>query len=148
MMQMIGGIAGQTNMLALNATIEAARAGEAGRGFAVVATEVGKLAASSRDSAREIETVVKAAREAVNITVETFGRIDGDIRDGAALAERIADTGARNFASLAEARRDLDNLAQLTEGLAKVSAAIRETAATIQEDAGALSREVSVFRTT
>ena len=60
-MEMIGGIARQTNMLALNATIEAARAGEYGRGFAVVATEVGKLATSSRDSAQEIGSVVAAA---------------------------------------------------------------------------------------
>jgi len=147
MMKIIGDIARQTNMLALNATIEAARAGEAGRGFAVVATEVGKLANSSRDSAREIETVVKSAREAVNVTVETFSRVDADIREGAALAERIAETGTRNFASLAEARRDLDNLAQLTVGLTKAADAIRESAAEIKHGAGALSSEVKLFRT-
>jgi methyl-accepting chemotaxis protein len=148
MMQVIGDLARQTNMLALNATIEAARAGDAGRGFAVVATEVGKLASSSRDSTREIESVVKSAREAVNIAVETFARIDGDIREGAALAEKIAETGTRNYASLAEARRDLDNLAQMTEGLARAAAAIRETASEIQAGSGSLSGEVKLFRTT
>ena len=51
-------IAGQTNLLALNAAIEAARAGDAGRGFAVVADEIRKLAATSQQSANEIQSVI------------------------------------------------------------------------------------------
>lgn len=57
-LQQVGTISEQTNMLALNASIEAARAGEFGRGFAVVATEVGKLAAQSRDYALEMTNVL------------------------------------------------------------------------------------------
>ena len=115
-LEVIRGIAEQTNLLALNAAIEAARAGEQGRGFAVVADEVRSLAARTSQATVEIVDVVRQNHELAQGAVASMQNSQTQTAEGVALANQAGAV-----------------ILEIREGAQHVVDAISQFAATLQE---------------
>jgi methyl-accepting chemotaxis protein-1 (serine sensor receptor) len=132
----IDGIAFQTNILALNAAVEAARAGEQGRGFAVVASEVRSLAGRSAEAAKEIKTLIDDSVQRVELGSTLVDQAGTTMTEVVSSIRRVTDIMGEISAASTEQSQ---GVAQVGEAVTNMDQATQQNAALVEEMAAAAS---------
>jgi len=149
----IDGIAFQTNILALNAAVEAARAGEAGKGFAVVAGEVRALAQRSASAAQEIKQVIQESVDGIRKGSDevseagvAMGEIVESFRHMTTLIGEIASASKEQATGLEQINLAVNDMDGATQRNAMLVENTLRTSETLRQQASAFRALVATFR--
>lgn len=143
-LDVIKGIAEQTNLLALNAAIEAARAGEQGRGFAVVADEVRTLASRTSESTNEIEAMIETLQKGASEAVAKMGGSIDMVNKGVEIS-RQAD---ESFNAIAQTVTSIDEKSRLISASAEKQMALSQSMHNHVDSISAASNQAVAGNTT